>query len=64
MELQNIAVCKEHEDVTAECFYCDLIKDDYWKEKYLETAKQLMEVVEELFHLEAKFKEKESSSRQ
>jgi hypothetical protein len=64
MELLNVAVCKEHEDISAECFYCDLTQDDYWKEKYLETAKQLMEVVEELFQLEAKYKDKELSFRQ
>ena len=61
MELQNVAVCKEHEHITAQCFYCDIIPNDYWKEKYLETAKQLMEVVEELFQLEEKLEEKELS---
>ena len=62
MNFKKITVCKQHEDIKAECLYCDLIQEGYWKEKYFETAKQLVEVVEELYQLEAEFKANELTS--
>ena len=57
MDLKNVDVCKDHGEIRERCLICDLTQDDFWKEKYLETAEQLVDVVEELFHLEAKLKE-------
>ena len=62
MDLKNIPVCKDHGEMRDRCLLCDLTSNENWKEKYFETAEQLVDVVEELFHLESNLKETESLS--
>ena len=62
MDPENVVVCKSHEDRHERCLLCELTNNENWKEKYFETAEQLVDVVEELFHLEAKLNETEQHS--
>ena len=62
MDPENVVVCKGHEDRQERCLLCELTNNEDWKGKYFETAEQLVDVVEELFHLEAKLQESQSVS--
>jgi hypothetical protein len=52
MLVSNTAVCDQHRNITAECFYCDLTEEKFWKEKYFKMLKQHMATVKELYELE------------
>ena len=51
----DMAVCDQHQKTKLECFYCDLVQETYWKEKYLQILNQHMDTVKELYKLELKY---------
>jgi len=51
----DMAVCDQHQKTKLEFFYCDLVQETYWKEKYLQILNQHMDTVKELYKLELKY---------
>lgn len=51
----DMAVCDQHQKTKLEFFYCDLVQETYWKEKYLQILNQHMDTVKELYELELKY---------
>lgn len=56
MYVGDMTVCEKHQDAKLDCLYCDLVEENYWKDKYFQMLKQHMETVKELYELELKFK--------
>ena len=62
MPTEEIAVCEKHKEEKTLCLVCDLVKENFWKEKYFKTAQRLTATVEELLLLEERLEKEKTGA--